>query len=376
MKRILILLSAAALVAMASCTKNELAPSATAEQEITFQTAVGALKTRAAANSFDTNAGFHSYVYKHTDAFETAKANAANFASYISSGIKYVENYPEAGKKAWKADATYYWPKSDYLTFYAVSDGVTKPFSVAGETVSVGCDPIKGIQISNYELTANVNKDILVADAMKDMKSTSTMTSTSEGEKAWVNGVPTVFKHKLSSFAFKAKTDKAYDGTSFYIRSIKFYQANGKGNYSQATNAWESSVPATFNMFTAASDNGQVAIPATSDIYGVKITADGTTTTALPASTNAGDYTILMPQELTASDEVKAEVEYYIVTNYTGSDVSEKVLYKDQLKVVYPESWEVGKKYTLTLTLNMKEINWDPASEAWTDGAVLNPFEL
>ena len=64
------------------------------------------------------------------------------------------------------------------------------------------------------------------------------------------------------------------------------------------------------------------------------------------------------------------QITYDIVTTYTGTPVTETVTVSKKLSEIFttPASWEAGKKYTLTITLSMNEILWDPAVADWASG--------
>ena len=87
------------------------------------------------------------------------------------------------------------------------------------------------------------------------------------------------------------------------------------------------------------------------------------------AATDA-DYRILLPH--TFADTELMQITYDIVTDYTGTPVTETVTVSKKLSEIFtettPASWVAGKKYTLTITLSMNEILWDPAVENWTAG--------
>jgi hypothetical protein len=62
------------------------------------------------------------------------------------------------------------------------------------------------------------------------------------------------------------------------------------------------------------------------------------------------------------------QITYDIITEYTGSEVTETVTVSKKLSEIFGASWVAGTKYTLTITLGMTEILWDPAVENWATG--------
>ncbi len=337
---------AAACVALAACSKNEVKVNVP-DQEITFQT-VGTK----AASPFNTSNKFCSYAYflEKGNSWD-ANYNSAN--AYISNAaISY-----NTTANAWKATDTYYWPKQGSLTFFAWTDNTPDP-KIEGTDASITCGSDTGIKISNYSVTDNKNRDILVADIAKDQTANTTTTST------WKKGVPTVFKHALSNVEFKVNKTTSYDGVTFKVKSITLNNVNTKGTYTQGSPSantistmWTSQdVPTNLSVF-----NGEVEVTKTKE---------GTEEwDELTAST--GDYKIVLPQKFTSDDQVLTIV-YDINTNYTGTVVTETVTDTKKLSEIYHENWESGKKYILSITLGLNEIYWAPSVEDWTSGDVTN----
>ena len=94
------------------------------------------------------------------------------------------------------------------------------------------------------------------------------------------------------------------------------------------------------------------------------------TTSEQSLDATADDYRILLPHAF--ADTELMEITYDIITNYTGTPVTEEVTVSKKLSEIFkettPASWQAGKKYTLTITLSLNEILWDPAVEEWATG--------
>ena len=342
------ILAAAALLTLAACSKNEVRPASSDPQEITFQTVVGGVKTKAlvTGESYPTGATFGSYAYYHEGNF-TGKGNL-----YIDNAeIKYDGNSTPA---TWHADKKYYWPKDgSKLTFYAYS-----PYSIsavpAGATTSpVTCSVDKGVKISDWDVKTNSTVDVLVADVAKDKTANETGTYV---------GVPTVFRHKLTQIAgFTVKTKEAYSDVTFTIKSISIKNAKYKGTYEnevwtaaddKTAYEWYKSTAASATSYTISNSETEVAIEPNS----------------LPADdNNTNKYLLVLPQVFTANEQ-QLEIVYNIDNGTFKYDVTATKDLKDITDgSTTPTAtvWEKNKKVSYTITIGLDVILWNPNVVDW-----------
>lgn len=335
----LLFFAAAASVALVACTKNEVAQ---IDNEITYQT----VQTRAASAFSELNK-FISYAYFLPQG-KTWDANYGTASPYISEA----EISFHYGNM-WKASKTYYWPKQGSLTFFAWSTNTATP-AITGGTVT--CPLAKGISVDTYDLTQNRNVDFLVAEVAKDQ----TENTTKLGE--WQKGVPTVFKHALSSIAFKVQTvvskndptekDYSSDNVTFKVKSIELLGVSNKASYAQTWNAAAAASSHVWNSKTTGN------IPAFTGTQVVTKTATDLTIT--PGT----DYSIVLPQTIDSAKKIK--IVYDITTEFiSGHPVTETVTETKDFNTVYTDGWKPGKKYTVTIKLSMDEILWAPDVTDW-----------
>ena len=195
----------------------------------------------------------------------------------------------------------------------------------------------------------NVNRDIMVAKISPNQKA-----NTSQAGGTWDKGVPTVFQHILSKLDTKIKLNSTYSDVTFNLKSIDLLNVDTKNTYTQGVDA---------NIEPKAAGWGTPSEPEELNVFtGVM---EVNSTTAQDITENG--YTILMPQTFTAATE-KIKIVYDITTSYAGTDVTETVTETKDLSAIYSSSWEAGKAYTLTITLGLNEILWDPAVENWATG--------
>jgi hypothetical protein len=350
----------AALAALVACSKNELVPSVNEiESEITFNVA-----PQVKADDFNTSWNFYSTAY-YLDNTKTWAANSSASSSYINNSLIEWDNT----SSVWRNKTTkYYWPKDGKLTFFAwtclseSSDNIENAwqvgnanygkseFEVATPNATVSVNNTDGVKVAGYSVLDNFNYDLLVADIKAEQTKNSSSVYFREG-------VPTLFRHKLSNVLFTVKTDKDYaaSGISFAVNSITFKGLDHKGTYTQGVDA--SSCLGSWTNTTDVADQAY--------FEGVASFEVPNNTAALPIYAYGNQYYYL-PQTFSTSDN--------FVVNYTidyGNGVTETI---NQVCYLNPnattgvfDKFEMGKKYTINLIFSLNEILWDPAVEDWSD---------
>lgn len=349
---------AAAAVALAACAKNEVIPVNSGEnQEITFNVAP---KTKAndthGHENFEPGKVFASWAYY------LPKGTDWDHKSNDPKNEKYPKEYISGATvshdgTAWKAKKSYYWPKDGgKLTFFAYS--LNKgDLTLKGEHSAFTCDPVGGIS-GHINMSDNSNTDFLVAEIAKDR--------TENVKTHFTEGVPTLFRHKLSKIVFNVKAG-TYDRTSFKLKSIQFKNIGCYGVYNQEPEAFShghQSVP--YNPYYSESEEGQEQ-----DI----------TSTLTNVNESSVKNWIFVPQRF--EDETDIIEIIYIINTEVATDkfVTQTVTKTIKLKELFPTEhndstdpnkvtgggWEMGKKYTINLTFTLDEILWDPAVEDWKD---------
>ena len=329
MKKYFFILAAAA--ALAACAKNEVTPVLSQENtEIAYNVAPKTKTLAANQENFAQGNVFASWAY-YLPKDQTWAANRATSQPYIvGSKISHKNGI-------WKdQNKSYYWPKDGgSLTFlaYSLNKG---DLNLAGEHSAFTCDKAAGVQ-GDIELMDNKNTDFLVAEIAAD--------KTANENQYVFNGVPTLFKHKLSRVACTVKKAADYADKKFELEEINFLNVATYGSYGQLPT----------EKFTAGT--------ATNDQVYTKAVQEITTTAAAVA---AEDVVIYMPQTF-ADATAKIQVKYTVTTTVEGSTPVVENCVKDiSIKDKFAE-WAMGKKYTFNITFALDEITWDPAVEKWED---------
>lgn len=350
MKKYFFILAAAA--ALAACAKNEVTPVLSQENtEIAYNVAPKTKALAANQENFAQGNVFASWAYylpgTTTTWVEEGGKNADAKAYIANSTISYKDG-------VWKnATATYYWPKGGRLTFFAYS------LNKANLELSNGsyfhCDPRTGIA-GQIDLKKDPNTDFLVAEIAKDK-------SVNENQYAF-NGVPTLFKHKLTRVVFTV-TAENYPDKSFTLNSIQFNNLHAAASYGQYS---------TVDLAGVTNPTKDYLKPSTGAAHmdnpfytqtDLQVVAGAVTTVP-----EANEVTKIYIPQAFADETATITVNYTIKTkvhdNGTDSTVEDNCTTTIPIKDTFSK-WEMGKKYIFNLKFSLDEITWDPAVEKWED---------
>jgi hypothetical protein len=379
----MILAAAAALVA---CSKNELVPveAIDAETEIAYTVAP---KVRSTINDFDKNWKFKSYAFYLAN--KDASGNALSWASHAGvTPTEYISNQEisyNTTDNVWRnANKKYYWPKAGKLTFFAytnVTESIVDNNEGTGKgnstyvfsdskyvTPSVTADA--GVVYSNYDVVANKNVDILVADIKADQTKNTLKNETGNLTNKF-DGVPTLFKHKLSKVIFTAQTKDGYDyetkdDITFTINSITFKGIDKVNTYTQVdqdgAESWGTASESKDQTYYAKAADPATGVKVTTKIVGLY--ADGNQYFYLPQSFKA------QTRGTTALTEDVFVVNYTIkYANGTTETIEQECVMNNSNTSIASvfDKWEMAKVYYINLKFSLDEILWDPAVEDWTD---------
>lgn len=179
--------------AFIGCTKNEVRSISDNPQAVRFLPLNGKHSTKVMVDgtTYPADLPFGTLAY-YLPSEKNWNDHIAEATLYIP--ISKVENKTHAASgSVWEVDRKeYYWPKSGSLTFFAYS-----PFSYqeanGGNLAIKSLSGNDGIQIVDYNVDAHQDTDFMVADIAKNKKANEDQPGSS-----LYNGVPIVFRHKLS----------------------------------------------------------------------------------------------------------------------------------------------------------------------------------
>lgn len=375
-----ILLAAAAIAALAGCSKVEVKSVDEAPARISWNAVVGKHSTKAPVEgtTFSTGHSFKTFAFYNANG-TTWPAGASLYIDnqevnyYATAVAPFVAN-------SWHSETVNYWPRQGSLTFFSYSFA-NNPVSFTG---NLTCTAADGLKLVGYDVneTGNKNSDFMVAD-IKDGQRQNT-TSAAGAEK----GVPTIFRHALTQIVgFYVETKDNYKGAALAagskvieVNSIKIVKAYSKGDYTMTndaatrTESWENrSDFQTYEYTPVAGKSEALSTTAAELVNEQKI--------FLPQNFAASGYTYTGVSLLEKSLErqtpgYKAKVEavghielkytiktYTDATNYSEEEVTELIALHEI------GNWNINKKitYKITIDLSSNIIYWDPTVEVWAE---------
>lgn len=366
MKTNQLILAAAALVVLASCTKSNVDPVNTAKtegDEIGFNAV-----TQKATKAIITGSTYaHGNVFK-VWGWQSAAGDFSEFAEDAASN--FMTNLPiswtggrDSRDEAWRnADNYYYWPFTGKISFLAIHPSTVAPTSTGWDATN---DKPKA-SISNYTITPGSNEDVDLMFANNAGTRNSVI----------VNGdgmMGMVFKHALSQIEVKVKTDADYSAdVAFDVESVTFNNIDLSGTVLYANDAisWSANTTQTQNWVyynTVLED-----IDDEYQIYGA-----AKVNIPQPANFNAS---ILDPghAKYNAGDTVAATITIGYSMEQTGSaKITGTVTIADPFLSVVDNEWEAGKKYNYTINFKLNEILINPSVTDWVDvnATTINIFD-
>lgn len=371
MKKVLFFVLAAG-VALVACTKNEVKP-VEVDQEITFQAVVDKAATK--AGTFD-----NGVTYPIDRPFGTFAFFYTSSDGYTKDAPKYIDNAKVENKssatsgEAWTTNPKYYWPKQGYLTFMSYS-----PYDKLNSIVTceAATDALAEIKIPNWDVDANQDVDIMIADRVDNL--------TANGNNAGYTGVRTVFRHKLAQIVkFSVQTKENFGNLDanghpqagsklFFLRKIEIQNIVTNGTFSSGVKP--SNEAGAIGIWTNAENS--VTKPytwynntATTLEQGKEYEFNKNTAVALSSGDiKTNGYLLVRPQTFAENDNSKKIEITYVIRSYTSATAysDEEVVQSFNIRSATP-SWGINKKYSFTITVDLNQIYWAPSVENWEDG--------
>ena len=336
----LFFIAAIAGVALASCVKNEPAPSVTQQDEITFLAPIVGPQTKvngAIGARYDTQESFDVWCVHNVNDIQAWGGQVY----FNDTKAEY-----DSQKDGWALNPKYYWPATGKLSFVAMSP------SISNKTTY---DATNGFKITvAWSQGSNEDNivDLMYSDESRNNAKAEFDADSEEknGNKNSYKGVDITFKHALSYIVFKIKTTADYSATTtFKLNTITLSNIYTTGTFTQNVTSGDNWTVSGNEVGTYVAFNNAEGLS-----YG---------SSAVDAPAETTKEIILLPQTLTAKAQ-QLKVNYQIST-----DNGETWIAQEQTVDVLNDSvtkWEMGKKYTYTLSIGMTEILLDPAVAEWT----------
>ena len=340
-----------------SCTKVE--QSEPTQAQICYNV-VQYTQTKA-AGLYPTTVPFVSSAF-YLENGKTWAANRSEAKPYIQNAIISFD-----GTNWYDADHAYYWPRAGKLTFFSYS-----PQAIQSSTQ---IDRNSGITITDWDVNAHQDVDIMIADVQTEQ--------TAHQTGGTYTGVPTIFRHalsKISGFTFNLHKDyaKGYTQTgsyangdvAFILKSIVIKNMPQKGTYSNTMpsesniGAWNKAADGIYSYTWYNSDGDGTTIPY-SESTPLAISANGLS----PYS-----ELYLLPQLYPADGGPSLEITYTKRT-YSGPDtyvetqITASVSFYD-LFASTGRRLVINRNLTFNIVFNIDSnlITWAPDQQPWGSG--------
>ena len=359
------IIAAAAIVALAACTKSDADKTAYEQSRvINFNTVTGkATKAPITGTTYHYNySSFGVFAWYLAEGnWNTAAANSSAVA-YMGSGSPLatpVEVTWNEDKDIWAPSSTYYWPLQGKLTFIAYSpyDAATATFSNAGLLTLTGYTLDTTVADQVDLLYSAVAADKTQNESYYVDGTNSKDSQTADGDK----GVNIQFKHALAQIIFKAKTaDSVYDaGLSFKIDSIVVNAASTAASMT-VTNPAVDAAPAAITTWDT---------PGTNANFNVRVAAfPEAANTYLTKSLSAeiGDALLAIPVTSFAGTDPTITVKYTLYRLSDNQSLGSKkvTVHVDAVDDIIT-SWQAGKKYEYDLNIDLEKIYFTPSIIDW-----------
>lgn len=331
------LILATALVALASCNKEEVINTDVnlESNEIGFR-AVASMATKAndaivSGTTYATDNTFQVWGWQSEagDFSEFADDDASNFMSNLT--ISYCGG-PSSRTNAWRNSAHYYyWPFTGKIGFLAIHPSTVAPTTTGWDATN---DKAKAT-VADYTIAAaNKTTDLMFAYAAGSRRT---------------DALPIVFKHALSQILFKIKTEDDYTSdVTFKVNSIKINNIDLSGDvaYANETITWSDNTAQTESW-----------------------TYYATTQEAVKTVADYGVANVMIPQAANAYVADPLNVGTTLTINYTMKQYNSDEITGD-VTVNAAQLWEVGKKYVYTINFKLNEILFNPSVTDWVEVAV------
>lgn len=376
-----ILLAAAAIAALAGCSKVEVKSVDEAPARISWNAVVGKHSTKAPVEgtTFSTGHSFKTFAFYN-----------ANGTTWPVDASLYIDNqevnYYAAAvapfvADSWHSETVNYWPRQGSLTFFSYSFA-NKPVSFAG---TLTCTAADGLKLVGYDVneTDNKNSDFMVADIKVDQRQNTTNAAGAE------KGVPTIFRHALTQIVgFNVVTKDDYKGVTLAagskvieVKSIKIVKAYSKGDYTMTndavtrTESWGNQSDSKTYEYTPVAGKSEALNTTAAELVNEQkiflpqhFTASGYTYTAgasllqksLERQTPAYKAAVAAVGHIELNYTIKT---YTDATNFSKEEVTELIALEEI------GNWGINKKitYNIKIDLSSNIIYWDPTVVAWDE---------
>ena len=378
----LFILAAAAIVAMAACSKVETIDN-TPDSPICF-TVVNHLQLKTRADvTYPTTVPFGTFAWWTADDWTNIAADQT-FVFMNNEQISW-HSISASTSEVWAPENMYYWTKTGKITFASYS-----PYTAAGTDKGYNEIPkynvTKGFLFNDYTIVNNTDVDLmwanLAANCTKTTNTDGTEVTNDSNPEGGYAGVPTIFNHALCQvgFAFRAIGTKNPNVSDIKIEvtDVDILNIDNKGSFTQIPAVTTPATPrwATDHEHYVANYDYAPAEALVLDLLdgsNANVVNANNYTPLLKNATDTDPYTrILLPQALleTAHATIANALEDIATTG------DQKLVVKYTVKVKYtsaPDDWAT-EDVVSTVRLNNGNITAWADNQSITYRISINPY--
>lgn len=334
------IIAAAALVALAACTKSEIDPSTQKDRTINFSAVTG-MNTKAPISGTVYGTGApHFGIFCYALTSGTWAANSASGQLYMNNEeISY-----NTTDKIWEPSTTYYWPLSGSLTFIGYS-----PYGCAG-TVAYA-PATKALTVTDFIVDDDpaTQEDLMWATTNPDLTDNQAVYAPGGGS---LLGVNEVFHHALSQVKFNVRKAAGLEDYTLTVTKIEF-KAYNKGTLTVTNDspAWSA------QAFLTGGD---------------AFDFDAHNASNVVAPNHANDYAAFGVANMPVPQTLATGVQTFTVTYSLakgGVDLGSKTSDPVDLLGAAVSAWAPNTIYNYNIDIDLKKIYFNPTIVDWTTGS-------
>ena len=327
---------------------------------------------------YDIRERFSVFALAADDVF--ANLTAAQKSRYFIDDEECAYN---AAYNAWEPLTPYFWPAASALPDFRLSFQAYSPSVAAEDMTALSHDWDDGFRFTGFSPRPSGQQyDLLYSDRHLDKKRPNYTPDAgypydeANGDQGSRNGIDLCFHHALSALVFRIRAKIPEDAAqTIRLQKIVVRNVLDKGSFAQnvgATAAWSIDSDTSETDYTAyentgAPDEGQRLFETANPEHDFFL---------------APEALMLIPQSLSHTlggeeRHVTIDVTYTRTINASGKSITitetadlvtgnEGDYYTDATSVPI-DAWEMGRRYTYKLTINLFKIFVDPTVEAWND---------
>lgn len=220
----------------------------------------------------------------------------------------------------------------------------TAPYILEGTNLQAA--PTTSEMVKGFNVEANGDLDLMVSDYNGNINGAA--------HDEYVN---LIFRHILAKFNVKVEKGEGLNNATVIVKEVTISGLKDKGTYTTAT-SWTASIDDAAYKLTYENATGK-------ELNGG--TYNGNPAVFTPGAPYYFIESLIMPQTITAANQVTVTVKYSIQSTINGGVVQNFTNTFDLYDLANMRNLNEGYNYTLTCTVQTEMIKFDASATAWDD---------